>query len=799
MMRDSNLKIQVAMMMLVCCSSLMLGISIGDTMLVITSILLAVSAFFLVDRLRWIELSGWVANIVSIGVLIFTMKDFIGTGSAGKLVAVAYLLTYLLTVLMFQQKTPRLCWQLLILSVLQTSLAAIFNLNFENGYIFIIYFVIAMIAMIFQNDFYQLFRVKTTNQVNIENARRHMVNAPALVQSSIPQGHYLRPRMYVVAPWLAGCLAFSFILFHSLPHTRQQNESAMIRNFTATGLSWQTDLNPSGIVQISNKLMFRARFLDFDSNEEVLLNNQPYFRGMALSKLILKDGTTNWQAPYDHVFDFSYNNLDEFSATDNRMLVGARRIAADIIAEPTNDPLLVTPMPVYRKMDQDQLFEFDRDLSALTRRRARKSNQLTSFHYRLTTLVDSANRTLEAWPYRSRVLRRPDIPMEDDSPEHQMLTKIDLDRYPRLVQAARRVAEQTEHSGRIALCKAMVNTLSQSNGFSYTLDYRNIEKDTSIDPIEDFFANYRSGHCSMFASTLVLMLRSVNVPARYVVGYHGGSYNKLTNCYVIHGRNAHAWVEVYLPPEECTEEMFAQGMARDGGSWLTLEATPAVNIENSSEALDLARSIWQDYVISPDGNKQAYNGPGPLQPGSMANSKFSEWIDWAIRTTKANRGVQALLIVAMVFIALLIAIREVAPRSRGQQNSNGFRPVRRMFGRVISVVAPGLGHRIQFGESPRMEVKFYRRLEKLLKQHLGVERQKNQTHLEFASEANQLLLTLSPPDTGPGKMSALVDRVTSAYYQIRFGSIPLDKNAIADIENELQKFEQVLKSVVRKT
>ena len=98
------LHVQIAMMALMSCSSLLLGISIGDVTLVATSIIGAIVAFIFVDRLKWIELSGWFANIVSVGVLIFTMKEFIGAGSAGKLVAVAYLLTYLLTVLMFQKE-----------------------------------------------------------------------------------------------------------------------------------------------------------------------------------------------------------------------------------------------------------------------------------------------------------------------------------------------------------------------------------------------------------------------------------------------------------------------------------------------------------------------------------------------------------------------------------------------------------------------------------------------------------------------------------------------------------------------
>ena len=797
-MHRDLLKIQLAMMSLVSCSSLLLGVSIGDRPLVVTSIAGAVTAFILVDRLRWIELSGWFANIVSIAVLVFTMREFVGAGSAGKLVAVANLLTYLLTVLMFQKKTPRLCWQLMILSVLQTSLAAIFNLNFENGPIFVLYLVIAIVAMILQSDFYQWNRIRANNEQNLKTAGRHLMNSPAVIQSKLPAGHNLGTRLNIVWPLLIGCLTFSFLLFHSLPNTRQQEESALNQDFSSTGASWRNDLNETGIVKLSNKLIFRARFFDYETNEKLLLNNQPYFRGMALSKLgLTTEGKTSWEAPYNHIFIDSYSKIDHLRDAELIALRGSRRVGIDVIAEPTSDPLLFTPMPVFVKMDQEFVPDFNRDLSALTRKRSKKTNQLTSFRYRLATLADAANRTLEAWPYRSFDNHNVDTPMESGSPEYKLLTELNPDMYPSLVQSAQRVAREVGVSKRIELCKALVAELSESNGFSYTLDYRNIDKDPEIDPVEDFYANYRSGHCAMFASALVLMLRSVDIPARYVVGYHGGNYNNLTDCYVIHGRNAHAWVEAYLPPEECTQEMFDEGMARSGGAWLTLDPTPSVSFENSSEALDLARSIWQDYVISPDHNKQSYNGPGPLQAGSLANSKFSAALEYIVQVIKADKLIQGSLIAVMFLFAVLIASRELLP-SRRSEKQRATNPIRRLFGKAVSLVSSELGHRIQFGsEVQSSEIQFYRRLEKILSKHLGVQRRSNQTQQEFATETGKRLLPLATPDFGHEQMDRLVQRITTAFYQVRFGSMPLDNQAVANIENQLQKFEQILKQSSR--
>ena len=46
---------------------------------------------------------------------------------------------------------------------------------------------------------------------------------------------------------------------------------------------------------------------------------------------------------------------------------------------------------------------------------------------------------------------------------------------------------------------------------------------------------------------LVVMARSVGIPARLAVGYMGGELDEGTGRYVVRERNTHAWVEVYFP------------------------------------------------------------------------------------------------------------------------------------------------------------------------------------------------------------------------------------------------------------
>jgi protein-glutamine gamma-glutamyltransferase len=66
------------------------------------------------------------------------------------------------------------------------------------------------------------------------------------------------------------------------------------------------------------------------------------------------------------------------------------------------------------------------------------------------------------------------------------------------------------------------------------------------DPISDFLFRRRAGHCELFSSTMVLMLRSLGIPARNVIGYFGGTRTD-AGYYAVRAGDAHSWVEAYFP------------------------------------------------------------------------------------------------------------------------------------------------------------------------------------------------------------------------------------------------------------
>jgi transglutaminase-like putative cysteine protease len=65
------------------------------------------------------------------------------------------------------------------------------------------------------------------------------------------------------------------------------------------------------------------------------------------------------------------------------------------------------------------------------------------------------------------------------------------------------------------------------------------------DGVDYFLFDAKAGYCDYYASAMVVMLRSVGVPARYVRGYSQGT--KVDGAYRLLESDGHAWPEVFFP------------------------------------------------------------------------------------------------------------------------------------------------------------------------------------------------------------------------------------------------------------
>lgn len=67
------------------------------------------------------------------------------------------------------------------------------------------------------------------------------------------------------------------------------------------------------------------------------------------------------------------------------------------------------------------------------------------------------------------------------------------------------------------------------------------------DSVDHFLFEADEGFCEQFASATAVLLRSLDIPTRFVAGYTPGRRNPFTGYYEVRNSDAHTWVEVWFP------------------------------------------------------------------------------------------------------------------------------------------------------------------------------------------------------------------------------------------------------------
>ena len=67
------------------------------------------------------------------------------------------------------------------------------------------------------------------------------------------------------------------------------------------------------------------------------------------------------------------------------------------------------------------------------------------------------------------------------------------------------------------------------------------------DSVDQFLFVDRVGFCEQIGSSLVVMLRSLGIPARLAVGFAPGERNPFTGLWEVKASDAHAWADVWFP------------------------------------------------------------------------------------------------------------------------------------------------------------------------------------------------------------------------------------------------------------
>ena len=87
------------------------------------------------------------------------------------------------------------------------------------------------------------------------------------------------------------------------------------------------------------------------------------------------------------------------------------------------------------------------------------------------------------------------------------------------------------------------------NGFVY--DQKNVKvPGEDEDYVDQFLFDTKRGYCDNYSTSMVVMLRTLDIPARWVKGFAPGEAARNENgerIYQVTNEEAHSWVEAYMP------------------------------------------------------------------------------------------------------------------------------------------------------------------------------------------------------------------------------------------------------------
>ena len=129
---------------------------------------------------------------------------------------------------------------------------------------------------------------------------------------------------------------------------------------------------------------------------------------------------------------------------------------------------------------------------------------------------------------------------------------------------------------------------------------------------ENFLYEMDAGYCTYFATTMVVMLRTEGIPARFVTGYTPG-VQVGEDRWAVLDQHSHAWIEVYLPDAGWVRFDPTPGGPRTAAEQAALpeeyQPDPENETENESEAS----------AIRPGAGLEAVLGGAHEEPGEPVN------------------------------------------------------------------------------------------------------------------------------------------------------------------------------------
>ncbi len=156
------------------------------------------------------------------------------------------------------------------------------------------------------------------------------------------------------------------------------------------------------------------------------------------------------------------------------------------------------------------------------------------------------------------------------------------------------------------------------------------------DYVDQFLFDTKRGYCDNFSTSMVVLLRAIDVPARWVKGFTQGELidsQEEIDLYQITNNNAHSWVEAYMP----------------GVGWMLFE--PTIGFDGSAAIdFDLDIDAADPEPLEPEVTPVEPK-PDPAEERPASQSPSSGFFDMANDFISDNRWK-----VTMVLVGLLLVV-----------------------------------------------------------------------------------------------------------------------------------------------
>lgn len=158
-------------------------------------------------------------------------------------------------------------------------------------------------------------------------------------------------------------------------------------------------------------------------------------------------------------------------------------------------------------------------------------------------------------PYSMILDTKVRLPARDESRYSDMASSSDLSTTDaeRIRTLARQIIDEKKIKKDEKYEINVVNALQTYLALNYKYTLKPGKSNNKVDPTIDFLFNTKKGYCVYFAGAMTMLCRSVDIPARFVVGFATGDQvagaEQLAGMttYSVKAEHAHAWVEVFLP------------------------------------------------------------------------------------------------------------------------------------------------------------------------------------------------------------------------------------------------------------